>query len=270
MPPKHSAIRFRPTYYSTSRTFEITSISETGAEMLANGISRFPRPFILPLLHTHLASPSSALRISMRGAAVAERLARSPPTKANRARSPAASPDFRKWESCRMMPLVGGPSRRSAVPPPHLHSGAAPYSLQSPSSALETSHWVPLDNLTLRLPEGGNITDDRREDADCTNFRTAFLNCDYWAAISWRGGGMQQSGKQENSEETPTFPTCEIPGMTASGIECGSLMCEGENLTIRPSSSISSWAKHVFENLCFSTRLMSRLGFESLVRNSSC
>ncbi|KAJ8880487.1 hypothetical protein PR048_016957 [Dryococelus australis] len=52
-----------------------------------------------------------------RGATVAERLARSPPTKANRARSPAGSPDFRKWESCRTMPLVGEPSRGSPISP---------------------------------------------------------------------------------------------------------------------------------------------------------
>ncbi|KAJ8888161.1 hypothetical protein PR048_007648 [Dryococelus australis] len=52
-----------------------------------------------------------------RVAAVAERLARSPPTKANRAQYPAGSPDFRKWESCRTMPLVGGPSRGSPVSP---------------------------------------------------------------------------------------------------------------------------------------------------------
>ncbi|KAJ8893187.1 hypothetical protein PR048_005772 [Dryococelus australis] len=45
------------------------------------------------------------------GATVAERLARSPPTKVNRAQSPAGSLDFRKWESCRTMPLVGGFSR---------------------------------------------------------------------------------------------------------------------------------------------------------------
>ncbi|KAJ8869801.1 hypothetical protein PR048_028809 [Dryococelus australis] len=112
--------------------------------------------------------------------------------------SPAGSPNFRKWESCRTMPLVGGFSQGSPVSsapsfrrcsiftsitligsqdlavksrpnlfsgdhggvpgfsqvgivpddvgflgdipfPPHLHSGAAPYSPQSPSSALETS-----------------------------------------------------------------------------------------------------------------------------------
>ncbi|KAJ8890403.1 hypothetical protein PR048_009911 [Dryococelus australis] len=52
-----------------------------------------------------------------RGATVAERLACSPPTKANRAQSPAWSLDFRKWESCRTMPLVVGFSRESPVSP---------------------------------------------------------------------------------------------------------------------------------------------------------
>ncbi|KAJ8866150.1 hypothetical protein PR048_033674 [Dryococelus australis] len=51
------------------------------------------------------------------GAAASERLARSPPTKANRVQSPAGSPDFCKWESCRTMPLVGGFSRGSPVSP---------------------------------------------------------------------------------------------------------------------------------------------------------
>ncbi|KAJ8897818.1 hypothetical protein PR048_003171 [Dryococelus australis] len=51
------------------------------------------------------------------GTAVAERLARSPPTRANRAQSPAGSPDFRKGESYRTMPLVGGFSRGSPVSP---------------------------------------------------------------------------------------------------------------------------------------------------------
>ncbi|KAJ8885857.1 hypothetical protein PR048_012063 [Dryococelus australis] len=36
---------------------------------------------------------------------LAKRLAHSPPTKANRAQSPAGSPDFRKWESCRIMDI---------------------------------------------------------------------------------------------------------------------------------------------------------------------
>ncbi|KAJ8891231.1 hypothetical protein PR048_010746 [Dryococelus australis] len=42
----------------------------------------------------------------------------SPPTKANRAQSLAESlPDFRMWESCQTMPLVGGFSRGSPVSP---------------------------------------------------------------------------------------------------------------------------------------------------------
>ncbi|KAJ8869107.1 hypothetical protein PR048_030673 [Dryococelus australis] len=53
--------------------------------------------------------------ICFQGATVAERLAGSLPTKANRAQSPAGSPDFRKWESCRTMPLVGGFSRGISV-----------------------------------------------------------------------------------------------------------------------------------------------------------
>ncbi|KAJ8867283.1 hypothetical protein PR048_031082 [Dryococelus australis] len=52
-----------------------------------------------------------------RVASVAERLARPPPTRANRAQCPAESPDFLKWESCRTMPLVGGASRGSPVFP---------------------------------------------------------------------------------------------------------------------------------------------------------
>ncbi|KAJ8897441.1 hypothetical protein PR048_002787 [Dryococelus australis] len=48
------------------------------------------------------------------------RLARSPPTKANRAQSSAGSPDFRKWESCRTMPLVGGFLAISHFPRPFI------------------------------------------------------------------------------------------------------------------------------------------------------
>ncbi|KAJ8875447.1 hypothetical protein PR048_023342 [Dryococelus australis] len=51
------------------------------------------------------------------GDTVAERLARSPPTKVNRAQSPVGSPDFRKWESCRTISLVGTFSLGSPVSP---------------------------------------------------------------------------------------------------------------------------------------------------------
>ncbi|KAJ8883039.1 hypothetical protein PR048_014878 [Dryococelus australis] len=59
---------------------------------------------------------------------VVERLVCSSPTKANRVQSPAGSlPDFRKRESCRAMPLVGGFSRGSPVSTALFPSGAAPY-----------------------------------------------------------------------------------------------------------------------------------------------
>ncbi|KAJ8866721.1 hypothetical protein PR048_032582 [Dryococelus australis] len=49
-----------------------------------------------------------------------------------------ATPDSRKWESCRTMPSVGGFSRGYPVSPA-LYSGATPYSYRSPSSALKTT-----------------------------------------------------------------------------------------------------------------------------------
>ncbi|KAJ8898251.1 hypothetical protein PR048_003611 [Dryococelus australis] len=51
------------------------------------------------------------------GAAVSERLACSPPTIANQVQSLAGSPDFRMWESCRTMPLVGRFSQGYPVSP---------------------------------------------------------------------------------------------------------------------------------------------------------
>ncbi|KAJ8869327.1 hypothetical protein PR048_030902 [Dryococelus australis] len=85
-----------------------------------------------------------------RGATVAERLARSPPTKANRVQFPPGSPDSRKWESCRTMPLVGEFSLESPVSPP-LHFRATPYPFQSPSWALKTSllRAAQISSLTL-------------------------------------------------------------------------------------------------------------------------
>ncbi|KAJ8885397.1 hypothetical protein PR048_011594 [Dryococelus australis] len=71
---------------------------------------------------------------------VAERLACSPPTKANRVQSPAKSPPyFRMWESCRTMPLVDEFSRDNLLFPPPFHSSAAPYSPHSHSSLLRAA-----------------------------------------------------------------------------------------------------------------------------------
>ncbi|KAJ8866366.1 hypothetical protein PR048_032209 [Dryococelus australis] len=68
------------------------------------------------LFHSQLARPAYLQCVHT----VAERLAHSPLTKANRVQSPTASPDFRKWESCRTMPLVGGFSRGSTASPSSL------------------------------------------------------------------------------------------------------------------------------------------------------
>ncbi|KAJ8876288.1 hypothetical protein PR048_024198 [Dryococelus australis] len=75
---------------------------------------------VLYFLSYRIASESTAMATLLQfqstslfynGVAVAEWFACSPSTKANRVQSPAGSPDFRKWESCRTMPLVGGFSR---------------------------------------------------------------------------------------------------------------------------------------------------------------
>ncbi|KAJ8892163.1 hypothetical protein PR048_004743 [Dryococelus australis] len=59
----------------------------------------------------------SSLQVSTyEGATVAQQLAHSPPGKAYRVQSPAGSPDFRKWQSCRTIPLVSGFSRGSPIP----------------------------------------------------------------------------------------------------------------------------------------------------------
>ncbi|KAJ8886156.1 hypothetical protein PR048_012365 [Dryococelus australis] len=68
-------------------------------------------------LDTVLQEVSNSVRTNGLKATAAERLARSPPTKANRVQSPAGSPDFRKWEPFQTMPLVGGCPRGSPVSP---------------------------------------------------------------------------------------------------------------------------------------------------------
>ncbi|KAJ8872899.1 hypothetical protein PR048_026515 [Dryococelus australis] len=63
----------------------------------------------------------------------------SPPTLANRVQFPAGSlPDFRMRQSCRMMPLVGGFSRRSPISLTLAFRCCSTH-LTSPSSALKTS-----------------------------------------------------------------------------------------------------------------------------------
>ncbi|KAJ8869260.1 hypothetical protein PR048_030832 [Dryococelus australis] len=69
------------------------------------------------IYQSHVPAMKFDSALIAKGIAVAERLARSPPTEANRAQYPAGSQDFRKWESCRTMPFVGGFSRGSPASP---------------------------------------------------------------------------------------------------------------------------------------------------------
>ncbi|KAJ8880014.1 hypothetical protein PR048_020636 [Dryococelus australis] len=67
-------------------------------------------------------STPACLQTAAFGVTVTERLDCSPPTQAIRIQSLAGTlPDFRIWESCRTMPLLGGFSRGSPVPPPHFY-----------------------------------------------------------------------------------------------------------------------------------------------------
>ncbi|KAJ8884325.1 hypothetical protein PR048_016182 [Dryococelus australis] len=72
---------------------------------------------VAPESSQYYSIPGS-VTLAIMGAAGAEWLDCLPPTKANRVQYPGGSlPDFRKWESCRTMPLVGGFSRGSPVSP---------------------------------------------------------------------------------------------------------------------------------------------------------
>ncbi|KAJ8875863.1 hypothetical protein PR048_023766 [Dryococelus australis] len=67
---------------------------------------------------SYITDPETDNNLRLLDAAVAEWLACSPPNKANLVQSPAGShPDFRMWESCSTMPLVGKFSRGSPVSP---------------------------------------------------------------------------------------------------------------------------------------------------------
>ncbi|KAJ8870765.1 hypothetical protein PR048_027064 [Dryococelus australis] len=95
-------------------------------------------PTALHLHHTLLLHHS--LHPIDNGAAVAQRLERPPPTRANRVRFPTGSlSDIRTWESYQATPLFGGFSRGSPVSPcPRIPELLLTH-LTSPSSAFKTS-----------------------------------------------------------------------------------------------------------------------------------
>ncbi|KAJ8879758.1 hypothetical protein PR048_020366 [Dryococelus australis] len=101
------AIRLRHLLF-TRRQFILNEPNRHQRAVLFLGVLQFLSAFnFFETLHPSLPP----------GLGVAERLTHSPPTKANRVQSPAGLPDFRKWESCRTMPLVGGFSRGSPASP---------------------------------------------------------------------------------------------------------------------------------------------------------
>ncbi|KAJ8868784.1 hypothetical protein PR048_030324, partial [Dryococelus australis] len=94
-----------PTMVANLRTY-----SRHNVVCLASNMDRRRSPISSALIPSHLCSIHHLV-----GAMVGERLARSPPTKVNRVQSPGVSLEFRKSDSCRMVPLVGGFSRGSPV-----------------------------------------------------------------------------------------------------------------------------------------------------------
>ncbi|KAJ8883647.1 hypothetical protein PR048_015501 [Dryococelus australis] len=96
---------------------KLDSGSELGSFDLRSGAMLMQLALRATYILSQNNTPTRLLKLNSKGAAVAERLARSPPTKANRIQSPARPPDFRMWESCQTMPLVSGFSRGYPVSP---------------------------------------------------------------------------------------------------------------------------------------------------------
>ncbi|KAJ8874525.1 hypothetical protein PR048_025385 [Dryococelus australis] len=162
------------------------------------------------------------------GATVAERLARSPPNKANRAQSPAGSPGFRKWESCRTIPLVGGYSSGSPVSPAPSFRRLLPPRLVSSrnehflSSIMKSYLWVlgrlylyPLSS-PLRLPLLFEVTSLERGLACGLIAPIRVKRGEYDAAPEYKDGGNAHQWHRP-----ARFPHAKIWGPTPPGIEPG-------------------------------------------------
>ncbi|KAJ8898135.1 hypothetical protein PR048_003495 [Dryococelus australis] len=114
-------------------------------------------------------------------------------TKANRVQSPAGSPDFRKWESCRTMPLISGFSRGFPVSPTPLfrrHSIFTPITLigsqdlavkDRPKPLLLTSHFSG--------PESGISTSKVMSPLKVPEVHAARLHCTPVQSLARRADG---------------------------------------------------------------------------------
>ncbi|KAJ8874068.1 hypothetical protein PR048_024909 [Dryococelus australis] len=145
-------------------------------------------------------------------AAVAERLARSPPTKVNRAQSPAGSPDFRKWDSCRTMPLVGGFSQGSPTFP----------ALSFRRRSIFTSITL-IDSEDLAVKSRPNL------------FTHSVTFNSIWISAGMKGRAEREI-PEKTSRPTASFGTIRKCGnlVTQPGIELGSPWREASDLTTRP------------------------------------
>ncbi|KAJ8866331.1 hypothetical protein PR048_032174 [Dryococelus australis] len=163
---------------------------------------------------------------TFRGATVAERLARSPLTKANRVQYPAGSPDLRKWESSRTMPFIGGFSRDLPFSPRpfitallYIHSNRPPR-LPRPRYEIDRSRWLRTTNL--RVPT-----------LNCFSANTTSENGVVWRVNeesmeqhrNLKGGG---NGRFPRKHPRPTASSGTISTCENLGIEPGSPWVGGE------------------------------------------
>ncbi|KAJ8889014.1 hypothetical protein PR048_008508 [Dryococelus australis] len=167
------------------------------------------------------------------GAAVAERLARSPPTKANRVQSLAGPPDFRKWESCQTMLLVGGfSSGISRFPRPFI---LAPLHIH-----FNYLHWLP-------RPRCAALKWVQAQDMGINTCRRHLVWC--WASRSTEIGGVTvgHGGIQTSNVLLRTIPPQLVQMTLQIHLSCCSiwsqkllmgerskdLACQGSRLTSR-------------------------------------
>ncbi|KAJ8866886.1 hypothetical protein PR048_032748 [Dryococelus australis] len=135
------------------------------------------------------------------GLDVGQRLDCSPPTMANRARSPAGPlPDFRKWESYRAMPLVGGFSRRSPVFPvlafrSHVMSCHPPIGCQD--LVITSRPGLSTQLSSSRRPN--TTTSDTDRESRRGEIKMAF--------VGREGGGGEESILPRGEESTHVIPT---------------------------------------------------------------
>ncbi|KAJ8883923.1 hypothetical protein PR048_015778 [Dryococelus australis] len=141
---------------------------------------------------------------SSQGAVVAERLDGSPPTKKNRAQSPAGLlPDLLKWKSCGSIPLVGGLSRGSLI---SSSLALKTLLLRAAQNSLSTAQFFPRGDI-IQLIVWPNISYLSKvflpqEDSDRVE-----------EAPTVAGGGRQGRCVRARGQRTPpSTPGIRVPG----------------------------------------------------------